>query len=83
MKHYNFTLLTLSLLFYFGLESKAQSYKISGKITYGEITIPFAHIIIEKSQFGAISNEEGFYKIENLTEGNYTVMVNALGYKKI
>ena len=83
LKRTKFIFLTLNLLCCFSIKSKAQSFEISGKITSADIAIPFAQIIIEKSPLGVISNEDGFYKIDNLKERNYTLLVNAMGYRKI
>lgn len=43
--------------------------------------ISYATVIIEQSQQGVISNDNGEYEIKPKTEGNYTVVFQFLGYK--
>lgn len=47
--------------------------------------IPFANVIILNESHlmktGAISNENGYFKIENLSYGNYAVVMSFIGYE--
>ncbi len=47
---------------------------VSGKF------IPYANVIIKDSYLGAAADGNGYYKLAGLTEGKYTVAVNAIGY---
>jgi outer membrane receptor for ferrienterochelin and colicins len=42
--------------------------------------LPFATISLNGGQYGSSSDEEGFFKIENLPAGSYTVSATFLGY---
>ncbi len=43
--------------------------------------IPFANIYIKENNQGASSNENGYYSIENLSAGTYTLIISSVGYK--
>ena len=65
--------------------SFAQTGQISGRV-FNEInneSIPFADVIIEGNQVGAISDENGNYIIDNLKPGTYNVIGSFLGFKKV
>jgi outer membrane receptor protein involved in Fe transport len=59
--------------------------KISGKITDKETGEPIvgANIIIEGTYFGAASDLDGFYYINNITPGTYNVIISAIGFNKV
>ncbi len=60
----------------------AQQGKISGIITdaaTGE-TVPGATVVIEGTLQGAASDEDGFYFINNVRPGTYTLLVSFVGY---
>lgn len=66
-------------------KSFAQTGQISGRV-FNEInneSIPFADVIIEGNQIGAISDENGNYIIDNLQAGTYNVIGSFLGFKKV
>jgi outer membrane receptor for ferrienterochelin and colicins len=44
--------------------------------------IPFANISIQKTLVGTSSDTSGNFKIENIKQGVYQIVVSALGYKK-
>jgi iron complex outermembrane receptor protein len=71
------------LLLCYVINSIAQTNDISGKITFEGMAVPYANVIIENSQYGVISDDKGFYKMNNLPSGNYTLIVTSLGYKKM
>ena len=43
--------------------------------------IPFANIYIKETNQGVSSNENGYYSIENLSAGTYTLIISSVGYK--
>lgn len=43
--------------------------------------IPFANIFIKENNKGVSSNENGYYSIDNLSEGTYTLIISSVGYK--
>lgn len=68
----------LFILFQFSFSQQKQT--ISGTIKSENEVIPFANILIKNSTMGASSNENGDFLIE-LEPGNYTIQVNAIGFK--
>ncbi|MGE5315103.1 MAG: TonB-dependent receptor [Acidobacteriota bacterium] len=58
--------------------------KISGRVTDAQTHEPLvgATIQIEGTYMGAASDMDGYYYINNIPPGNYTVFVNMLGYQK-
>ena len=70
-----FNLLTLSLT--------AQSGTITGRV-YNEINneaIPFANVVLDSTQVGASTDENGQYRIENLEPGVYNLTVSFIGFR--
>ena len=61
----------------------AQTGSIKGRI-YNEInneSIPFANIVLDSTQIGTTSDEEGRYEIDNLTPGIYNLTCSFIGFK--
>ncbi len=58
--------------------------KISGAVKDAQTgeAIPGVNIIIEGTGFGAATDVNGFYTINNLPPGNYKVNFSAIGYQK-
>lgn len=79
-----------TLLFYimfFSLLSIAyagQTGKISGIITDSDTGEPLigANVIVNGTYFGAATDIEGYYYINNITPGKYTISATAVGYRK-
>ena len=69
------------------LSFSGQTGVIEGKITDKKIgvSIPGANIILEGTRLGAASDFEGKFKIADIPPGNYTLVVQMIGYntKKI
>ncbi len=62
----------------------SQTGTIKGRV-YNSINnepIPFANVIIDSTQTGALSDIDGNYEIKNLTPGIYNVVCATIGYKK-
>lgn len=59
--------------------------KVAGKITDKETGEPIvgANIIIEGTYFGAASDLDGYFYINNITPGTYRIIVSAIGYHKV
>ncbi|MFV0564838.1 MAG: outer membrane beta-barrel protein [Flavobacteriaceae bacterium] len=66
-----------------------QEFALSGTVLdNGKLPVSYANITInafDNSQFvqGTTSNEEGFFKIENLKKGRYKLQISYLGYESI
>ncbi len=43
--------------------------------------IPFANVYLQNTDLGSASDVNGYYKIENLQEGTYRLVVSSVGYK--
>ncbi len=62
--------------------SIAQNHFISGMITdKNNIPLFGANVILKPTYLGSTSDENGFYRIENIDPGKYTLMVSYIGYK--
>ena len=78
MKQVVFTALCVLLSAYgFG------QYSISGRVYNAEtgVSLVGANVIIEENSNGAFTDSEGYFEIQDLPEGNYTVLVSFLGYE--
>ena len=77
------TILFISLIIA-SLTGWSQTGKIFGRVTdqvSGE-PIVFAPVAIQGTAFGALSNDSGYYEINNLKPGLYNVECAFLGYRK-
>jgi len=75
---------TYTLLVVFALSFSAFSQGIiRGRIVnpVNNQAVPFANVLVMETEFGAISDEEGFYEIVNVTPGLYNVRASFVGYK--
>lgn len=74
------------LLFFVTLASWAQAQApaaVSGYIrTQSNFSIPGAAVLIKGTTTGTTSDAEGFFQINDLKAGNYTIEISALGYVK-
>ena len=64
-------------------DAKAQTGIIEGKVTDAVSKEPLegVSITVEKTQLGALTNEEGLYQIKDLPQGIYSLKVSLIGYK--
>lgn len=78
-------LFRLKLAFICGLISinlpiYAQNGSVYGQVTSEENPLPYAQILVDGERFGAISDANGEYKIEDLKPGTYLFRISAVGY---
>ncbi len=75
-------IMATSLVLFLGIQLNAQ-VSISGRVTneMGE-SLPSAHISFYGSMNGATSDSDGFFRIDNIKKGDYTLMVSFIGYDK-
>jgi outer membrane receptor for ferrienterochelin and colicins len=60
----------------------AQSTVVEGKITGSAQPVPFANVGVKGTSIGASSNEQGYYKIQNLPDGELEIIVSSIGFEK-
>ncbi|MBN1302528.1 MAG: TonB-dependent receptor [Melioribacteraceae bacterium] len=73
----------LSILLSYNLFA-GQTGKIAGKVTDSQTGEPVigANIIVDGTYLGAASDIDGYYFINNVPPGVYSVVVSSIGYKK-
>ncbi|MBQ6683713.1 MAG: TonB-dependent receptor [Bacteroidales bacterium] len=78
MKRFSFIL----LLAIFALPLSAQTVK--GVLTDDETgeAIPFANVVLDKTRYGVATDINGFYLINKMPEGTYTLRVRFVGYQE-
>ncbi|CAH8282705.1 outer membrane receptor for ferrienterochelin and colicins [Mariniflexile fucanivorans] len=59
------------------------TYNISGKITTDDESLPYVNVYLKGTSKGAVTREDGGFIIENVKEGNYTLIVSYTGFKTI
>ena len=59
----------------------SQESNIKGNIADSTSPIPFANVLLKGTIVGTASDENGNFSLKNLTAGDYTVLVSALGYQ--
>ena len=66
---------------FFGILAKAQSlFEVNGTVFSEGKPLAFSNVYIENSATGAITNEEGVFKLTDLKPGTYTLIVSFTGY---
>jgi outer membrane receptor for ferrienterochelin and colicins len=76
-------LLTLSLCCLVTTLSIAQNARIKGEVSAEGRPLELATVGIPSLQVGVISNEAGFFELDNLLAGNYTLEVRSIGYQTL
>ena len=71
----------LRILFFSSLSLSGQVVMIEGKITENDMPIPFANLFLEETTLGTAADEDGYFILEKIPEGTYTLKVSALGYR--
>jgi len=76
--------LLLATILCAGLSFAGQTGKIAGHLIDAQTRepLPGASIVIEGTRLGAAANLEGYYFINNIPPGTYTVSVSLVGYQK-
>lgn len=65
----------------FSLSAEERVGNVSGNVKAEGEGVPYAHLMIKGEDWGTASDEEGNYKLENLSEGEQTILVQYVGYK--
>ena len=74
-KYFLFLLLNLTL------NSIAQDITIEGSVVFNDIPQSFVNIYMIENQKGTMTDDKGYYILENLTPGNYNLNISGLGFK--
>ena len=78
---------TLIFIFFFGCVAGFSQHSIGGKIVDEQNeALPFANIILkekgnDKTPKGAVSDDNGNYTFENISDGTYQIEVSMLGFE--
>lgn len=62
------------------ISTHSQTNSISGKITSKGEALPFANIYLANTKLGTASNEEGFFELKNIPNGDYTLISSSVGF---
>jgi outer membrane receptor for ferrienterochelin and colicins len=57
-------------------------FSISGRITANNEPLPFVNVYLEETSKGTLSDEEGQFRIDNIKNGEYTLIASFTGYIK-
>lgn len=77
----SFTVLISLCLCLASLHSKAQTGSITGKVTDEKSEpVSYATVVLKGTSYGANTDEDGSYEIDNIPAGDYTLSVSYVGY---
>ncbi len=75
-------MLVILMLEIFPVMSQNMTGHIKGKITDTDNNpVPFANVLLVELNIGTISDENGMFRLRNITSGNYTLQLSCVGYK--
>ncbi|AQS95271.1 TonB-dependent receptor [Polaribacter sp. BM10] len=61
--------------------TNAQLNSIKGKITSNGKPLPYVNIYLKNTKIGTSSNENGFFELQNIENGVYTIVASSIGFK--
>jgi TonB-dependent receptor len=73
----------LSILALFVCTSVLAQNKISGYVFAEQQSLPFATVFIENTSYGTTTNEDGFFELVNIPDGEYILKFSFVGYQSI
>ncbi|WP_335966659.1 TonB-dependent receptor [Galbibacter sp. PAP.153] len=74
----------LILLCIIGWSVSAQQGSILGKVVSEDgSSVPMATVMLKKTSKGTQADENGFFNIQGVKPGNYTLVVTSIGYNKL
>lgn len=57
-------------------------YSVSGRVTSNNEPLPFVNVYLDDTTNGAVSDEDGQFRIENIKIGEYILVASFIGYNK-
>ncbi len=69
-------------ILYLLIISNSFAQKITGKVSSNNEVLPYVNVYLKGTSIGSSTNESGFFTIENVPEGDYTIVASFTGYKK-
>ena len=79
----NFMKTPLKIIYYLFvgiISTHSQTNSISGKITSKGEALPFANVYLANTKLGTSSNEDGFFELKNIPNGDYTLVSSSVGF---
>jgi hypothetical protein len=72
---------TILIIILYAITIYSQSGTIKGRVTEDSFPIPFANIVLLNTNFGEATDEDGFYQLNNIPAGNYSIRFSAIGFE--
>ncbi|MFN0081150.1 MAG: TonB-dependent receptor [Ferruginibacter sp.] len=82
MKYYIIKIVVSLFFIIFSIEATAQTFNLSGFVSSSGKRIEAASIKITNTTIGTVTDSNGFFKLEVLKAGNYTLATTAVGFNK-
>lgn len=57
-----------------------QTGSISGNVSDGTVSIPFANLVLRGTNFGTSANENGVFELKNVPYGSYQLQISSVGF---
>lgn len=71
----------LLIIFLFGTSLFSQTGSLTGKITDGAKPLPSVNIFLMETNYGAVADVNGNYRLSGIPQGKYEVRFSAVGYE--
>jgi outer membrane receptor for ferrienterochelin and colicins len=76
------TYLTTAFFLLFAISVSAQTASVSGKITSNGKPVESASVKISKTSLGTTTDSTGFFSLQSIPEGSYTINVSSINYRQ-
>ncbi len=81
LKNINCIVCTVFLIASLSTSAFAQTAQIEGQVTNtDQKPVPDINVALQGTQFGSASNAQGYYSINNIPAGDYTLVISGVGY---
>jgi len=61
----------------------AQGVAVKGRLIGADGPVPFAHVILARSEMAAVTDSDGLFTIVNVDPGEYTLKVSSVGFEPL